>query len=596
MAGTYQVRFLPEGQLIRVPEGERLLDAAFEAGASIDAPCGGRGDCKKCEVEILSGKKTGTYLACQTIVDCNMEVRLLHRQQGEKILVRGRSGRSTADTGIRVKKLSVPPIVPGEPDAVWERVRQTICRETGMEEGALKTENPVLAKLYHTLKEGDHQIYVVLYENRLLDVSVNEPEVLTFAVDIGTTTLVGHLLDGRTGMLLSTVSEMNPQHKFGADVITRAGYAREHGSGELSACIREAVSSMALKAAEKAGAEAENIYLTAAVGNTCMHHLFLGLSPESLVQAPYSPVIREGLVLCQGQYLRHTAKGGVLKLLPNIAGFVGADTTACLLASRFDEEEEMTLLMDIGTNGEIVLGDKERSLACSTAAGPAFEGAKITCGMRGAIGAIDHVYKNGQELSFSVIGETRPQGICGSGLLDCMAVLVECGFVDPMGMLKSPEELTHPFAAANSWRIQGEGIKRRFMLYTEDGNEPVYITQKDISELQLAKAAMAAGIRILCGHMGVRTEEIRKVLVAGAFGNYMNPHSACAVGLIPPALEEKIQMIGNAAGEGAVLAVVNREDWMRSRQLAKKTGFAELACEPDFSDFFVEELEFPVEI
>lgn len=253
----------------------------------------------------------------------------------------------------------------------------------------------------------------------------------------------------------------------------------------------------------------------------------------------------------------------------------------------------MTLLMDIGTNNELVLGNRKRSAACSTAAGPAFEGAKISCGMRGTNGAIEHVTMNEGELQYSVIGDTTPMGICGSGLLDIVAILVEYGFVDSMGMFREPEQLKQPEAVRNRAQIRGSGMERCLVLYEDakTGNI-VSITQKDVGEVQLAKAAMAAGIRILCERLNIQEAQIEQVLIAGAFGNYMDSSSACRIGLIPRGLQDKIKAIGNAAGEGAVLASLDQNRWRSGQRMTEFIEFAELAAEPAFSDIFVEELEF----
>lgn len=595
MSQLHKVQFLPGKHEVFVKKGTRLLDAAFQAGISVDAPCGGRGKCGKCKMEVLEGATEGICFGCQTLVECDMTVRILREQNEERILSDPLKQEIPADSDLEVLEVIIEPICPGEAESVWERLKKEIQKKTGRIE--LKTDISVLTGLYRTLLEGEYRVFVVLYENYLLDVCVEKPSAMLFAVDIGTTTLVGYLLDGNTGNLCSTVSEMNPQCRYGADVITRAAYVRENGNREMTACIRSCISSMLIEAAKQAGVSPENVYVTVLAGNTCMHHLFLGLSPESLVHAPYSPVIRERMEGRLREFLTSGASGGRLKFLPNIAGFVGADTAACLLACGFKEEQELTLLMDIGTNGELVLGNKYRSAACSTAAGPAFEGAKITCGMRGANGAIDHVYMKDGTLTYSVLGNKEPQGICGSGLMDLMSILVEYGFVDSMGMLRSEEELVLKEAENNRWRLLGEGINRKFLLYGNGEEEAsVYVTQKDIGEIQLAKAAMAAGIQILCMHMGVSIKDIKKVLIAGAFGNYMKPHSACRIGLIPAELEDKIIMKGNAAGAGAMMAAKNRAYWEDCLNLTDGIEFVELAAEEEFSDLFVEELAFQTEI
>ena len=376
------------------------------------------------------------------------------------------------------------------------------------------------------------------------------------ACDIGTTTVVVYLLDGRTGALLSRSSAMNPQSQFGADIISRIQHALLGGSEALRSAIRDTLRSLCADAAARAGIDPAAISRAAIVGNTAMHHLLLGIDPKPLVTPPYMPRVREALEI------------GCARILPNIAGFVGGDTVGCMTATRFDRREELTLLIDIGTNGEMVLGDRHRRVACSTAAGPAFEGAKISCGMRGAPGAVDHVtLKNGQ-LSYTVIGGGEPEGLCGSGLLDLVAALLELGIIDESGRME----------------------QKTFTLC-----ENVTLTQKDVREVQLAKAAIRAGIELLCAHLGKKPEDIQTVLLAGAFGSYMNPASACRIGMIPPVLLEKIQSIGNAAGEGAKLCALSEAEFAYSQALAANTEFLELASLAEFQDCYVDALEFEEE-
>ena len=373
------------------------------------------------------------------------------------------------------------------------------------------------------------------------------------ACDIGTTTVVVYLLDGHTGRLLSRSSARNPQSQFGADVISRIRHALQGGAEELRDSIRDILRALCADAASQAGIDPAAISRAAIVGNTAMHHLLLGIDPRPLVTPPYMSAHREALEL------------GCARILPNIAGFVGGDTVGCLTATRFDQLEELTLLIDIGTNGEMVLGCKNRRVACSTAAGPAFEGAKISCGMLGAPGAVDHVtLKNGQ-LSYTVIGGGAPKGLCGSGLLDLVAALLDLGFIDESGRM---EEKTFTLC------------------------DNVTLTQKDVREVQLAKAAIRAGIELLCAHLGTQPENIHRVLLAGAFGSYMNPASACRIGMIPPVLLGRIQPIGNAAGEGAKLCALSGAEYAYSQFLAENTEFLELAGLAAFQDCYVDALEF----
>jgi uncharacterized 2Fe-2S/4Fe-4S cluster protein (DUF4445 family) len=331
----------------------------------------------------------------------------------------------------------------------------------------------------------------------------------------------------------------------------------------LSAAILDALDSLTREAAQKAGISPDGITLAAVVGNTAMHHLLLGIDPKPLTTPPYMPKSREAMEL-PAKGLLPISPAGTVRILPNIAGFVGADTTGCLTAVRFDTLEKLTLMIDIGTNGEMVLGDKNGFLACSTAAGPAFEGAKISCGMRGTAGAVDHVYLENGQIRYHVIGDSAPVGLCGSGLLDLTAVLLETEEITGTGRMPCKE-----------YRLD---------------STPVVLTQQDVRELQLAKGAIRAGIELMCQQLGRKVEEIDSVLLAGAFGNYLNPASACRIGLIPPCLESKIHPIGNAAGVGAQLCALSRAEFDHSKHLAEKAQFLELASLPQFQDRFVDAL------
>ena len=377
-------------------------------------------------------------------------------------------------------------------------------------------------------------------------------DACVLAYDVGTTTLVAYLLDGHSGDLLAQESCLNPQKQFGADVISRLQYAIKAEGETVTLCVREALTELAKKAAAKVGIPLEKITTVVIAGNTAMHHLLLGIDPKPLVTPPYMPAVS-----------RAVEKDG-LRVLPNIAGFVGGDTVACMVATRFDQQEELTLLLDIGTNGEMVLGNRDRILACSTAAGPAFEGALISCGMRGVRGAVDHVYLQNGEVAFHTIGEAPAEGICGSGLLDLVAVLLEEGILLRSGRLP----------------------QKQYRLC-----EKVILTQKDVRQLQLAKGAIRAGIELLAEEMGVRVEEIRRVYLAGAFGNYMDPASACRIGMIPPVLRDRIVPIGNGAGAGARLCALSRDLFVYSQELADKTEFIELASLRRFQERYIAALD-----
>lgn len=399
------------------------------------------------------------------------------------------------------------------------------------------------------------------------------------AVDVGTTTVAAFLSDGRTGQQLSCASAVNPQSAYGADVIARIQYELEYRDGKMEEEIRDCLRRLTLEAAEAAGISSESISLVTLVGNTAMHHLLLGLDVAPLVKPPYMPSVREAMEL-PADWLP-VPPGATLRVLPNIAGFVGADTVGCMVSADFDRRDGLTLLIDIGTNGEMVLGDRHRRIACSTAAGPAFEGAKIRFGMRGAPGAIDHVSLVNGALECHVIGGGGAKGICGSGLLDAVYALLQGGFVDESGRM-CPEDVPGPWMT-----VDGQPA---FLL--RDG---VYLTQKDIREVQLAKAAIRAGIELLLDTMDRERLEVREVLLAGAFGSYLSPESACGIGMLPPELLDRVRAIGNAAGEGAKQCALQASDYRRSIALAEETEFLELAGLPAFQDCYVDCLTFEEE-
>lgn len=528
-----KVTFLPSGIVYPAKPGMTVLEAAIDAGLYIDAPCGGQGVCGGCGVFVAKEGKEEFVLACQTAVSNEMIVRLA-AAEGHRILETGTNAR--------------------------------------FEVGSVVTRDA----------EG-----TVFFADEMLGRSDRQKPLCAMAFDIGTTTVVGYLLNLEAGETLSTVSVLNPQSKFGADVIARANYAMKHGGEMLANTIREALSKLITDALAEVGLEKEQLYLITVVGNTCMHHLLLGIPTKSLVLAPYKPAVVEPQRLRAVEYGLDANENAQLLVLPNISGFVGADTVGAILSSGIDREEPVTLLIDIGTNGEMVLGNKERLYACSTAAGPAFEGALISIGMRGAKGAIDHADFTGGNLNLSVIGDVKAIGICGSGLIDVLAELVKYGIIDETGKIVSADELTDEDAVKLAAHI-GEKDRMRVFWLTED----LCLTQKDVREVQLAKAAIASGIELLMRRLGVSTDDIDRVMLAGAFGNYMAPKSACGIGLIPRELEDKIIPIGNAAGQGARMVALSKDEYLHSSLIGERTQYLELAGVPEFNDVFMDKMEF----
>jgi len=388
------------------------------------------------------------------------------------------------------------------------------------------------------------------------------------AYDIGTTTVVAYLLNGETGEQLTTASLLNPQTTYGGDVIARVQHQNTVGDTALKDCIRSALQTLAKEAVSKVGLQIEDVTLVTIVGNTAMHHLMMGIDTKSLTTPPYMPTVYDS-ISCDLHEILPIFPKGEFRALPNIAGFVGADTVGCMLSIRMDKMEKVTLMIDIGTNGEMVIGNKDRRICCSTAAGPAFEGAKISQGMRGATGAIDKAKWCGDHLEYHVIGDVEPIGICGSGILDMVTALLEAGVVNWRGKLEGKE-----------YQIPGTNVK---------------VTQQDIREIQLAKSAIRSGIDLLIKSLGIKVEQVEQVMLAGAFGNYMDPVSACRIGMIPSVLLPKIISIGNAAGEGSKLASLNKEEFEYAQKLHDNCEFIELASLPEFMGLYGHNLNFPKE-
>lgn len=567
----FHVRFIREKKEIKVPEGTTILNAEIQAGLVPDAPCGGQGKCGKCLVRIDGV----TVKACQTVITKDLEVDTLLEHKENRILTEGLSRAVEFEPDLHQQKVVLKRAKPGENTSDWEM----LTTQLALGEGAVP-DLELAGSIYQRRKESD-EWYAVYTGRKIMELRKEAGPVCFAAFDIGTTTVVGYLLDACDGNVLAVRSRMNPQSQYGADVIMRANHALEHSVEPLSSCIREAVDEMLQELADAAGIGKEEIFQICVVGNTCMHHLFLGISPASLVHAPYNPALSQGMILRAAEFGLHVHPGAELLMLPDIAGYVGADTCGCILTLRQDKKEEISLMIDIGTNGEMVLGNKDRLVCCSTAAGPAFEGAKIECGMRGAKGAVDHVHYENGIWKYTTVGQAPAVGLCGSGLIDLVAQLLKAGLIDESGRLQS-----------------GQAQENIFVLVPpeEAGNDKgVYLTQKDIREVQLAKAAIAAGIGLLMKELGITEKEIDHVYLAGAFGNYMDPESAAAIGMIPRNLLSCIIPVGNAAGEGAKIALLNSRERREMNTLMKKTEFVELATSPEFQDCFVDELNFPEE-
>jgi len=582
-----------------VPLGETVFSALRAAGIPIPGDCGGQGRCGRCKVRFLEAAPSptpadlrflseeelsaGWRLSCQHRVehDLTLEVPTL----GEVAQVKVRSGErpigSLRPQAVQ-QTLTVPPPSRDDQRADLERLRAALGEE-------VEVPLSVLAKLPEVLRTGNFQITLTRVGRKVVAV---EPGAQArgpygLALDIGTSTLAAYLLDLGKGEELLAKALANPQAAFGADVLSRIGYVQEHGQkglAELKGRLLEAIGQLVESLVGPVGLSPEEIVQAAVVGNPTMIHLFAGVDPCSIGQAPFTPVWKRGMTFKARELGLWMNPEGIVHVLPLVSGYVGADTVAAVLACGLHRAEGLALLLDLGTNGEIVLGGRERMVACSAAAGPAFEGGRIACGMPGVEGAIFRVELNGG-VRYQVLGGGEPQGLCGTGLVDAVAALLAIGLIDPRGRLL-PGEGT-PFAA----RIEGEGNTRRFWI--EERKRPIYITQRDIRELQLAKGAIRAGVEVLLSYMGVTPEEIDRVYLAGAFGSQMRPESLVQLGLLPEELLPRIVPVGNAAGTGAKIALLDREALKEAERIAQEMEYVELSYEKAFSEQFVAQMRFP---
>lgn len=407
----------------------------------------------------------------------------------------------------------------------------------------------------------------ILQEKSCVEQSVDPiQEGYLLAFDIGTTSVVCSLLDGNTGKELAKSSMLNPQVAYGADVITRIQKAVRGDFAQLMKLIRCAMTDLIQTVCEDAGILPQKIGVVSIVGNSAMQQLFFGILPENLSEIPFAPVLTEAKsVLCEE--ILPVCSEAQLLIVPDIAGFIGAETVGCILSTKLYEQNELTLLVDIGTNGEMVLGNKERMIACATAAGPALEGANICLGMRAAVGAVDHVWTEKGKVVCSVIGGGAAKGICGSGLVDAVAVGLKLGLINKRGKILTEDKTLHL-------------------------TETVYLTQEDLRQVQLAKGAIHAGITSLAEQLGVEVKDIQKVKFAGAFGSFLNPSNACRIGLLPEELLDKIEVVGNAALSGGKMLALDKGLLPFTRKLVEKTEFLELASLPAFPRTFAKAMLF----
>jgi uncharacterized 2Fe-2S/4Fe-4S cluster protein (DUF4445 family) len=608
--GRFDLLFEPANRKVRVPPGVMLFDAASWNGIAIDSTCGGHGTCRKCKVQVVEGiapitnldtrafsteeLRTGWRLACRVEVTTDLRVdvpELVTRPKaatvgvGRKVILRP-----------AVQKRYVELVEPTLSDQQTD-LERLLAQLDDLE---LRAELPVLRKLGSTLRANDYKVTAVVVDDVLIDVEPGDTtqRIFGIAFDLGTTTVVATLLDLTTGLPVAVESMLNKQQPFGADVITRISAIMMDplALDKLMGLAHEALDELAQGVCKEGGVLASEVYEVAVAGNATMTHIALGIDPEPLGVAPFimsSKLFPETLARDVGVRVHDRARAVVF---PAFGAYVGGDIVAGLLASGMDRDSRQRLFLDIGTNCELVLGNSDRLLATAAPAGPAFEGAAIRCGMRAAPGAIEVVKMNAETLELGVIGDEVPQGLCGSGLVDAVAELVELKLLDSTGRFVQ-DETAMVLAPGIGGRLTQLGKERVFVLHWKgevgDVQDSIYLSQRDVRELQFAKASIATGWRILLEDAGLEVGDLQQVLLAGSFGSYLSPASAIRIGLVPKLPVLRVVSAGNVAGEGAKMALLSLRERAGAMALLDEVEYVELSDRADFNDRFVDQLAFP---
>ncbi len=607
---------------LALPPNTSILKSAHAASIEITATCGGRGRCTSCRVKFVAGTippptimdeiqlgndlvREGYRLSCQCVPSEAVTVQVAPPLEERAFQILGAGpgvvgmGRVTLDSGIRKQVVKVS--LPRE-----EHHQISDLEQLAAALGVTPTDVglAVLQGLPAALRDDPAGVTVTTFappggrgSERVVAVERGDTAGMKFglAVDIGTTSVVSTLIELDSGEQLASVSSLNPQAVFGGDLMSRIAFAQFDPGNlrKLHTRIIGLLNQHIEETCRQSGVLAKWIYKVVVVGNTCMHHLLLGIDPSFVGLAPYAPVMRHALVLPARELFLKVAPEARVCLLPLVAGFVGADAVAVALATRIYEGAAIRIAVDIGTNGEVILGSRDRLWACSAPAGPALEGAQIRHGMRGALGAIDRVTVD-DDIHVHTIGEADPLGICGSGLIDLLAGLLDTGVIDWTGLIRVEAREALPPKLRERVVMRGE---ERQVIVLRPGeasaHQEIVLTQDDVRQVQLAKGAIASGIAMLQHIAGVSDETVAELMLAGGFGNYVSIASALRIGLIPPLPKEKIRYVGNAASLGAQLCLVSETERQRAESVAASIEHVSLAAHPDFERIFVDAMNFP---
>ena len=593
-----RMRFLQSGEdravkEARVLAGTTIFDAASWNGIAIDSTCGGHGTCKKCKVKVVSGNaplspvdprafsieelKNGWRLACRAAVQEDLTIEVPPLQTRPKAALVGVGRHVILRPAVQKRYVELDEATLEDQTSDLERLL------AAMDDIEPRVSLDIVRELGGTLRRAHWKVTAVLADDLLIDVEPGDTSGRRHAIafDLGTTTVVATLLDLETGQPQAVQSILNAQQPFGADVISRiSAIMMDDGALEmLQTHAHETLQQLTDEVCTEAGVEPREVYEVVVAGNMTMIQIALGIDPEPLSMAPFTVVARRMPEAAAADFGVRVPPRAPAVLFPALGAYVGPDIVAGILATGITLDRRVRLFIDVGTNSEIVLGSSTKTLATAAPAGPAFEAAQIRCGMRAADGAIEGVKIVDGEVELTVIGDVAPVGLCGSGLVDAVAELVGAGIVDHSGR----------FVLGSSERLGKIGQENVFYL-----SDDVFLSQRDVRELQFAKASIATGWGILCRDLGVEPNEISQVLLGGSFGSYLSAASAVKIGLVPKLPLARIVSAGNVAGEGAKIAALSVTERAAANAILEEVEYVELSGRADFNDLFIDQLSFPL--
>jgi uncharacterized 2Fe-2S/4Fe-4S cluster protein (DUF4445 family) len=608
--GRVRLRFLPDGAEVRVPSGTPVFDAASWNGIAIDSTCGAHGTCKKCKVRVLSGEvpvspidpraftadelRDGWRLACRAQAREDLVIEVPPLQTRPKAALAGVGRHVILRPSVQKRHLVLE-------EPTLEDQRSDLQRVLdALDDLEPRPSLELLRGLGGTLRRAHFDVTAVICDEELIDLEPGDTTSRRFAIafDLGTTTVVATLIDLETGQPAAARSMLNRQQPYGADVITRisATMMDDRALEALTERAHETLHQLAGEVCQEAGVDPAEVYEITVCGNVTMMQLALGIDPEPLSMAPFVVASHEWPPARARDFGVAVHPRAPAFVFPSLGAYVGGDIVAGMLATGLTRDRRLRLFIDVGTNSEIALGSSERVLATAAPAGPAFEAAQIKCGMRAAEGAIEGVRIDGDDLELEVIGDAPAVGICGSGLVDAVSELVRSGLLDHSGRFIADDAAAelHPGLAPRLTKI---GQERVFVLRWRDGDmdpeRSVYLSQRDVRELQFAKASIATGWQILMRELGVTADDISQVLLAGSFGAYLTPLSAVRIGLVPRLALPRIVSAGNVAGEGAKIAALSLRERAEAQAILHEVEYVELSGRADFNDLFIDQLAFP---